>query len=86
MSPHRLAGDWIKADRRFVHEQHGRMMKHALGDLEPANHAARVALHQVVGGVAEPHGRESLFDTQLLLGMRNAVEPGRQQKIFAPGE
>ena len=45
-------------------------MQHRLRDFQPANHAARVGLHQLAGGFGQAHELQRFRDARFALARR----------------
>ena len=58
--PHRLAAAWVEAGGGLVQEQDRGPGDQAHGDVEPATHASRVALHHPVAGIEQVEPLEQL--------------------------
>ena len=58
--PERAAALRVEPGRRLVQEQHARPVDERQREVEPALHAARVALHLAVGRVGQPDALEQL--------------------------
>ena len=84
--PDGLTRDGVETDGRLVHEQHLRPVQHALGDFEPADHAAGVAPHEVVGRFRQTHDVERVSNARLAIGARNAVQARREQQVLVAGQ
>ena len=65
---------------------HARTVQRGLRDFEPADHAARVGLHEPVRGILEPHERERAADALGPLRARNVVELGEHEQVLVAGE
>ena len=67
-------------------EQHDRACDQAHGDVEPAAHAAREALHDAVRGVGEGHAIEQFGGASARLGGGHAVEATDEDQVLAGGQ
>src|SRR5664280_272346 len=82
MFPDCLSSTRIKADGRFVEEQHSRAVQKALSNFEPSNHAAGILPGEMVRHLRKPHTRESSRNAFCAFPSRNAVEARGQQHVF----
>src|SRR5262249_46372708 len=76
----------VEAGGRLVEEQDRRLGDQAGGEVEPAPHATRVALHDPVGGVAEVEPVEQLGRPGDGGGPTQATELADHHQVLPPGE
>ncbi len=84
--PERRSALRVEAGRRLVEEEDGGPVCEREREVEPALHAARVAVHLAVGGLGEADPAEQLVGPGRPLAAREAVERRLQPDVLAAGE
>ncbi len=80
--PDRGAGLRIEPDGGLVEEQHLGRMQQAARDLEPAPHAAREGLHQIVLAVVEPDHLEHFLAARGGADAVDAIELAMEAEVL----
>ena len=75
-----------RPSRRLVQEQHGRPGHQGAGQVQPAAHAARVALDHPVGGVGQLELRQQLLGPGPGVGPTEVRQLADQHQVLAPGQ
>jgi hypothetical protein len=76
----------VEAGRRLVEEEHRRGGDEAGGEVEPAPHAARVVLDDLVAGLGQREPLEQLFGRALHERALQPVQVADEAQVLAPGE
>src|SRR5271166_1641551 len=84
--PYRAPRNRVEPDGWLIEEQEPRSVKHRLGDLEPANHSARVLADELVADVGQVHELERLTNAFPPLLPGNVVQLGVHVEVLEAGK